>query len=86
MSVYLRAKFQVSSITLTSFRRGGGGVILPLTPTQNEPSKSPLRLGFRENKELPFGNRDFLLSICTQISLPKICEIYLQLYLLLVRQ
>ena len=25
MSVYLRAKFQVSSVTLTSFRQGGGG-------------------------------------------------------------
>ena len=40
MDVYLRAKFQVSSIILTSFRRG---VILPLPPppSQNEPLKSP---------------------------------------------
>ena len=31
MGVYLQAKFEVSSITLTSFR-GGGGVILGLPP------------------------------------------------------
>ena len=47
MSVYLRAKFQVSNIILTSFRQG---VILPPsrahthTP-QNKPLKSLPRLG-----------------------------------------
>ena len=54
MSVYLRAKFEVSSIILTSFRqdgkgwgRGGGGVILPPPPPppQSKPLKSPLRIG-----------------------------------------
>ena len=47
MRVYLRAKFEVSSIILTSFRQG---VILPPpppTPPQNEPLKSPPRLGLR---------------------------------------
>ena len=45
MSVYLRAKFEVSSITLTSFRHGGGLFYPPPPPTQNEPLKSPPRLG-----------------------------------------
>ena len=40
----LHTKFQVSSITLTSFRQV---VILPLT-AQKEPFKSPPRLGFIE--------------------------------------
>ena len=46
MGVYLRAKFEVSSMVLTSSRQGEG-VILPHhpTPPQNEPLKSPLRLG-----------------------------------------
>ena len=45
MGVYLRAEFEASSIILTSFRQG---VILtpPHTQTpQNEPLKSPPRLG-----------------------------------------
>ena len=42
MCVYLRTKFQVSSIILTSFRQGG--VILPPQP-QNEPLKGPPTLG-----------------------------------------
>ena len=43
MGVYLRAKFEVSSIILTGFRRG---VILPPPPPpQNEPLKRPPRLG-----------------------------------------
>ena len=42
MDAYLRAKFEVSSIILTSFRQG---VILPPSPPQNEPLKSPPRLG-----------------------------------------
>ena len=42
--VYLRAKFEISSIILTSFRQG---VILPPPPPlpQNEPLKKPPRLG-----------------------------------------
>ena len=44
MGVYLRAKFEVSSIILTSFRLGRG-VILPHPPPQNETLKSPPRLG-----------------------------------------
>ena len=43
MGVYLCAKFEVSSIILTSFRLGRG-VILP-PPPQNETLKSPPRLG-----------------------------------------
>ena len=39
MSVYVRAKFEVSSVILTSFRQRG---IPP--PHQNEPLKSPPRL------------------------------------------
>ena len=48
MGVYLGAKSEVSSIILTSFRQdGGGGVILPPPPPQNEPLKSPPRLGLK---------------------------------------
>ena len=36
MSVYLSAKFQVSSITLMSFRQGGGNLT---PPPQNEAPK-----------------------------------------------
>ena len=43
--MYLRVKFQVSSIILTSFRR----IILP--PPQNEPLESPPRLGLRYIRE-----------------------------------
>ena len=45
MDVYLRAKFEVSRIILTSFRQG---VILP-APPQNELLKSPPRLGLTAN-------------------------------------
>ena len=41
MGVYLRAKFEVSSIILTSFKQGGN--FTPPLP-QNEPLKSPPRL------------------------------------------
>ena len=46
MGLYLRAKFEVSSIILTSFRLGreGGDFTPPLSP-QKEPLKSPPRLG-----------------------------------------
>ena len=41
--MYLRGKFEVSDIILTDFRQG---VILPPPPPpQNEPIKSPPRLG-----------------------------------------
>ena len=42
MGVYLRAKFEVSSIILTSFRQGE---VLPPSQPQNKPPKSPPRLG-----------------------------------------
>ena len=50
MDLYLHAKCQVSSIILTGFRqeggRGGeGSNLAPLPPSQNEPLKSPHRLG-----------------------------------------
>ena len=44
MCVYLRTKFQVSSIILTSFRQRGG-VILHPAPPLNKSVKSPPRLG-----------------------------------------
>ena len=43
MGVYLRAKFQVYCIFRTSFRKGV--IPPPLSPTQDEPLKSPPRLG-----------------------------------------
>ena len=50
MCVYLRAKFEVSSVVLTSFRQGGvlgeGGGVIP-HPPQNEPLKSLSRLGLK---------------------------------------
>ena len=47
MCVYLRTKFQVSSIIITSFRQGEGGWgVLP--PPQNEPLKIPPKLGLKE--------------------------------------
>ena len=42
MGAYLRAKFEVSSIILTSFRLGRGP---GSSPPQNETLKSPPRLG-----------------------------------------
>ena len=50
MFVCTRAKFQVPSITLKSFRQVGVVVFLsgPLPPTQYEPLKSPLRLGLKK--------------------------------------
>ena len=52
MGVYLHAKFEVSSIILTSFRLGGG-VILPLpSPPQKELLKSPPRLNGLSGKAI----------------------------------
>ena len=52
MCVYLHVKCEVASKILMSFSLrvggeggGGGGVILPSPPPQNEPLKSPSRLG-----------------------------------------
>ena len=50
MSLYLPAKFQVSIITVTSFRLqgvGGGGVgrvILPSTPTSKQTPEKPVQI------------------------------------------
>ena len=53
MCLYLRAKFEVSSIILTSFRRGGeGGDFSPPLPPQNEPVKSPSRLWLKDGMGL----------------------------------
>ena len=52
MSVYLPAKFEVCSMIRTSFRQG---VTLPPTPPQNEPLKSPPRLGLTLKN--PFSQR-----------------------------
>ena len=43
MGVYLRDKCEVSSVILTGFRQGVG--IIPPLSSQNEPLKSPPRLG-----------------------------------------
>ena len=47
MGVYLLAKFEVSSIILTGFRQGGGLFYPSPSPPQNEPIKSPTRLGLK---------------------------------------
>ena len=56
MGVYLRTKFQVSSLILTSFRQG---VILPSPSSENKPLKSPPGLVLRKshkswNNQHPF--------------------------------
>ena len=43
MGLYLRAKFEVSSMIVTRFRQGV--ILLPPPPPQSEPLKSPPRLG-----------------------------------------
>ena len=49
MDVYLRTKFEVSSIILSSFRQGV--ILLPPPPPapRNEPLKSPPRLGLTDS-------------------------------------
>ena len=52
MGVYLRAKFEVSSIILKGFRQGWGNFTptpTPPPPPQNKPLKSPPRLGSIES-------------------------------------
>ena len=46
MGGYLRAKFEVSGVILTSFRQGGRANFTP-PPPQNEPIKTPPSLGLR---------------------------------------
>ena len=48
MGVYLRVKFEISGIILTTVRQWGVGVILPpLYPTSKRTPKKPTRLGLR---------------------------------------
>ena len=52
MGVYLRAKIEVSSIILTSYRqgeRGGGRVILLLPATSKRASKKPTYIRAKEH-------------------------------------
>ena len=68
MNVYLRAKFQVSSISLTSFRQGGNFTPPPFPTPQNKTLKRPPRLELRRGlshliKSLSFVSRqNFLYS------------------------
>ena len=57
--VYLCAKFEVSSIILTSFRQGGN--FTPLPP-QNEPLKSPPRLGLKPFLAKLLGNTSLYIT------------------------
>ena len=68
MGVYLRAKFEVSSIILTSFRQGGGDNFMPpLPPPQNEPLKGPPRLGLKTMKKFFISSKSSFLSRDIQI-------------------
>ena len=49
MDVYLRAKFEVSSIILTGFRQGEGNS----PPPQDEPLKIPFRVGLTVSHYTP---------------------------------
>ena len=48
----LMCQIQVSSITLTSFRLGEGVILSPPHTPQNEPLKSPPRLGLSSKFEV----------------------------------
>ena len=66
MGVYLRAKIEVSSIILTSYRQGGGRLILPLPPTSKRTSKKPTYIRAKEH----FFRRTLLssyLEVCQLI-------------------
>ena len=54
MCVYLRAKFEVSSIILTSFRLGGEGegVILTLPPTSRRTPKNATQIRVNKSKKI----------------------------------
>ena len=65
MGVYLRAKIEVSSIILTSYRKGGR-LILPLPPTSKRTSKKPTYIRAKEH----FFRRTLLssyLEVCQLI-------------------
>ena len=51
MCVYLRPKFEVSSINLASFRQGEGNFTPPPPPPQSKPLKSPTRLGLKNTHQ-----------------------------------
>ena len=55
MCAYLRTIFQVSSIIVTRFRQGEKGFYPLLPPPQNEPLKSPPRLGLNETIQHNFS-------------------------------
>ena len=44
MGVYLRAKFEVSSVILTGFRRGGGNFTPHPLPPQNQTPKKLIQI------------------------------------------
>ena len=48
MCVYLRDKFEVSSIILTSFRQGKRGGLLPLPVTSKRTPKKPTSTGVKK--------------------------------------
>ena len=60
MGVYLRAKFEVSSIILTSFRQGSN-FTRPLPQPQTESLKSPSRLGLILKNILNLKNLEMCL-------------------------
>ena len=53
MGLYLREKFQVSSIILTSFRQG---VILPPSPPQKRTPKEPTQIRVSSKLRTYFGD------------------------------
>ena len=59
MSVYLRTKFQVSSIVLTSFRQD---VILPLPPTSEQTPQKPIQIRVKQFQQRSISDIS-LLSI-----------------------
>ena len=66
MGVYLHAKFEDSSIILTSFRQGGNFTPLPPPPPppQNKPLKSPPKLGLKGMSRLFRSNADCFEESC----------------------
>ena len=58
MGVDLHAKFEDSSIILTSFRQGGNLTPPPPHPPQNKPLKSPPKLGLKGMSRLFRSNAD----------------------------
>ena len=59
MGLYLRAKFEVYSIILTSFRQGEG-VILPPPPfTSKQTPKKPTQIWLKKHLDYKFLSNDF---------------------------